>query len=295
MLQTIPDSYESYPEEHPLRYGMRDLFLADPDHHMFQCDLKGSDGWTIGANLSSLGDSTMLDDLRYGIKPASRICYMLRHGNGSLIRKPRDEVKELLKEVKKSDWDYFACKVGIWGICYLMGVDLLAEEIMEESQGKMVMSRKEVEEFRQAVYSGYNVKLWHTAMQSRLSKSPYLTVPSGHKRRFFARKADILGQALAHEPQANTTYATNLAAWKLWRDSENRIRKDDGTTSLRIEPFHQVHDALIGQFHISDTTWAINKIKTYFDNTFIIAGIPICIPFEGNFGKNWAQLDVGSI
>jgi len=281
---------------------------------MFQCDLKGSDGWTIGANLASLGDSTMLDDLRHGIKPASRICYMLRHGNGSLIRKPRDEVKELLKEVKKSDWDYFACKVGIWGICYLMGVDLLAEEIMEESQGKMVMSRKEVEDFRQAVYSGYNVKLWHTAMQSRLSKSPNLTVPSGHKRRFFARKTDILGQALAHEPQANTTYATNLAAWKLWRDPENRIRtkkndnastggfsKNNVTSSresvcnLRIEPLHQVHDALIGQFKITDTAWAINKIKTYFDNTFIIAGIPICIPFEGNFGKNWADLNEGTI
>ena len=308
-LQTIPDDYEAYATDHPLRHGMRDLFLADPGYHMFQCDLKGSDGWTIGANLASLGDPNMLDDLRTGIKPASRICYMLRHGNGSLIRKPRDEVKELLKEVKKSDWDYFACKVGIWGICYLMGVDLLAEEIMEESQGKMVMSRSEVEQFRQAVYAGYNVKLWHNAMQIRLAKNPYLTVPSGHKRRFFSRKTDILGQALAHEPQANTTYATNLAAWKLWRDPENRINNQAEAQArilgarqglrqgcaLRAEPFHQVHDALIGQFRIEDTEWAVKKIRSWFDNTFVIAGIPICIPFEGNYGPSWADLSVGNI
>ena len=64
---------------------------------------------------------------------------------------------------------------------------------------------------------------------------------------------------------------------------------------LRIEPFHQVHDALIGQFHKSDTQWAIERIKTYFDNQIIIAGIPITIPFEGNYGKNWADLNEGVI
>ena len=308
MLQTIPDDYESYANDHPLRYGMRDLFLADTGYHMFQCDLKGSDGWTIGANLASLGDPTMLDDLRTGIKPASRICYMLRHGNSSLLRKPREEVKELLKEVKKTDWDYFFCKVGIWGVCYLMGVDLLAEEAMEESQGKLIKTRKEIEEFRQAVLTGYNVKLWHNSMALRLSKKPELISPSGHKRRFFARKGDILGQALAHEPQSNTTYATNLAAWKLWKDPENRVVERTETkgvldvmsnsqsrVSLRIQPLHQVHDALIGQFRKEDTTWAIDKIKSYFDNEIIIAGIPITIPFEGNYGKNWADLSVGVI
>lgn len=293
-LQTIPDNYEFYPTDHPLHHGMRDLFLADVGYHMFQCDLKGSDGWTIGANLATLGDPTMLDDLRAGIKPASRICYMLRHGNGSLLRKHRDEVKELLKEVKKTDWDYFFCKVGIWGVCYLMGVDLLGEECMEESQGKLVKSRSEIEDFRNAVMQGYNIKLWHTAMAARLYKKPELIVPSGHKRRFFSRKADILGQALAHEPQAVTTYATNLAAWKLWRDPDNRVI-ENGKTKLRAEPLHQVHDALIGQFKYEDSEWATNKIRKWFDNPITIAGINITIPFEGNFGVNWADLNEGTI
>ena len=290
-LQTIPDDYESYSNDHPLRYGMRDLFCADQEHWLFQCDLKGSDGWTIGANMAALGDPSMLDDLRYGIKPANRICYLLRHGNGSLLRKGREEVKELLKEIKKSDWDYFACKVGIWGICYLMGPDLLAEEIAQESQGKLWLSRSQVVDFQAAVFAGYpGVKLWHHNREMALAKSPFMTVPSGHKRRFFSRKTDILGQALAHEPQANTTYATNMAAHNLWRDPDNRIGN-----RLRIEPLHQVHDALIGQFRKEDTAWAINKIKQWFNNEIIIAGIPITIPFEGNFGPNWGDLSAGTI
>lgn len=321
-LQTIPDNYESYPDGHPLRSGMRDLFLADPGYHLFQCDLKGSDGWTIGANMAALGDPSMLDDLRTGIKPANRICYLLRHGNSSLYSKPRDEVKHLLKEIKKTDWDYFACKVGIWGICYLMGPDLLAEEIAEESQGKLWLSRKEVVDFQQAVFAGYpGVKLWHRSMENKLMQHPFMTVPSGHKRRFFSRKTDILGQALAHEPQANTTYATNMAAYRLWTDNENRIPGaqtwrehllDSPTVArnplplgqsvptsmavdLRIQPLHQVHDALIGQFRIEDTPWAISKIKSYFDNTITIAGIPIIIPFEGNYGPSWGNTDLGTI
>src|SRR5437016_8397595 len=48
-LHTIPDENVLRSLDHPLRRGMRDLFLADEGFYMFQCDLKGSDGWTIGA------------------------------------------------------------------------------------------------------------------------------------------------------------------------------------------------------------------------------------------------------
>lgn len=289
-LQTIPDSYLSLPEGHPLRQGMRDLFLADEGYYMFQCDLKGSDGWTVGAHLASLGDSSMLDDLRANIKPASRICYMLRHGNSSLIGKTRNEVKELLKEIKKDDWDYFASKVGIWGICYLMGPDLLAKQIAEESYGKIWLSRSEVKDFHNAVFAGYNVRLWHRWMENTLSRKPELLSPSGHLRRFFDRKESRLGQALAHEPQSVTTFATNLAAYKLWTDKENRVDKQ-----LIIKPLHQVHDALIGQFPIDKTEWARQKLHIYFNNQITIAGTPITIPFDGSYGTSWGNLDKGTI
>lgn len=302
-LQTIPDKDKSKPDGHPLREGMRHLFKADPGYHMFQCDLSGADGWTIGANLAALGDRTMLDDLRAKIKPAAKICYMLRHGNNSLLGKSREEQKELLKEIKKEDWDYFACKQGIWGTCYLMGHDTLIKVIAIQSEGKMWLSKKEVADFQNAVFSAYKVKLWQDWMQRKLSTKPELVACNGFKRRFFARPNEALGQALSHEPQVITTYATNQAMHKLWRDPENRIINQSDSVGisnanrcrLRIEPLHQVHDALIGQFKIEDTSWAVDRIKSYFDNPVVVAGIKLIIPFEGNYGESWGNLNAGTI
>jgi len=285
-LQTIPDHNPLRPVGHPLHEGMRDLFVADPSHYLFQCDLSGADGWTVGAHLYSLGEHTMLDDLKAKIKPAAAIAYLLRHGNESLKGKQRDEIKDLLKEVKKDDYDYFMCKCGIWGICYLMGVDRLSDLIFTQSEGRLILSRSDVKNFRDAVFARYHPDKWHRATQDKLSKQPYppkLVSASGHTRMFFGRFNEILGQALANEPQENTTYATNLAVFRLWHDPENRLGK-----KLKIEPLHQVHDALVGQFRISDTAWAITKIKSYFDNPLIIAGLPITIPFSGAYGTNWA-------
>lgn len=299
-LQTLPDKDALKPEGHPLRTGMRDLCTADPGHWCGQCDLRGSDGWTIGAHLNRLGAPTMLEDLRFGIKPASRICYMLRHGVASLRGLSREETKSLLKEVKKEDWDYFACKVGIWGICYLMGPDLLSDQILEESEGRIALSRTQVAEFHRAVFEGYHVKLWHDWMKRQLAQSPVLMCPSGTKRRFFGRPDEILGVALATEPQNTTTYVTNLAAYRLWMDPENRVAdKYVGTPAVhvpfRVEPLHQVHDALIVQFHIEDTAWAVGKLNEWFNNPITIAGQSITIPFEGNYGPSWGQLDKGTI
>jgi hypothetical protein len=72
---------------------------------------------------------------------------------------------------------------------------------------------------------------------------------------------------------------------------ENRLPNK----SFRIIPLHSVHDALIGQFRIEDTQWAVGKIKSYFANEIIIAGLPITIPFEGHYGRSWGEQDQGEI
>lgn len=293
-LQTVADTNTLKSVGHPLHLGMRDLFRADSECYLAQCDLKGADGWTIGAHLNSLGDPSMLLDLQAGIKPAARICYMLRHGLHSLQGRPRAEVKDLLKEVKSDDWDYFGCKQGIWGLCYLMGPDLLATVIAKQSEGKVWMSRTEVGKFRDAVFTAYRIRTLHDAVERRLSVKPETQTFTGHRRRFFARKSDQLGQALAHEPQFFTTYATNLAMYRLWTDRENRICLE-GRQSLRCEPIHQVHDALITQFKTSDTTWASDKIKQWFNNQIIIAGQVLTVPFDGKYGTSWGTLKEGVI
>jgi hypothetical protein len=179
-----------------------------------------------------------------------------------------------------------------------MGPDLLADQIFEESSGKVVMTREEVKRFHHTVMEGYKLKLWHNATEKALAFSPTLTSASGNKRRFYGRPTDILGKALSQEPQNNTTYATNLAALKLWNDPENRVSDrmvGDRKIPFIIEPLHQVHDALLGQFPIERAAWAVGKINEWFDNPIEIAGQRITIPFEGAYGPSWGQLDKGKI
>ena len=304
-MQTVSDSWELDDEELVLMTeGLRNLYQADPGCYLFQCDLKGSDGWTVGAHMAALGDRTMLDDLLGGLKPAQTVAYILRHPTTPLTDIPRDQLKVMLKEVKKEDQDYYICKQLIWGKCYLMGPRKASDQVFKETYGKIHMGEERAREFQAAVTKRYNVSLWHTACTNLIAKQSYppkLKSAGGQIRRFFGRQREILGEWLAHEPQANTTYATNLALYRLWNDPDNRLatvtndaeRKSalnsNGIHStLRIEPLHQVHDALLGQFKIEDTEWAIGKIKSYFANTLMIAGIPIVIPFEGNYGTDWA-------
>lgn len=281
-LQTIPNDNNLKPKNHPLHQGLRDLFIADDNHYLFQCDLAGADGWTVGAHLAALGDPTMLDDLRAKLKPAAVICYMFRHGNHSLQGKSRDEIKELLKEVKKEDYDYFACKQGIWGTCYLMGAMKLADVILIQSEGKVLLSKADVTSFQNAVFARYNVRLWHRWMANQLSKRPELVNSFGHHRRFWGRSTEILGQALANEPQEVTTYVTKLALHNMWNDPENR----DGL-KLKVEPLHTVHDSLISQSKKELKDWTIIKLNQWFDNEITVAGIRLKIPFSGEIGNNW--------
>lgn len=150
------------------------------------------------------------------------------------------------------------------------------------------------------------------------------------KRRCYEADHETWKEFLADEPQENTTYATNLALHKLWHDPTNRIPELDNnallphatennetirqqtttmvdeseerqirtssgssrrrTGSLIIEPLHQVHDALIGQFPRDRTEWAVSKIRSYFHNPLHIAGTELVIPFEGSYGPSWGEL-----
>lgn len=287
-LQTIPDENELKLDVSPLRYGMRDLLTADDGCYLAKCDLRGADGWTVGANLASLGDSTMLDDLRFGLKPASILCFARRHGVASISGKSREELAILCREVKKSDWDYFAYKQCIWGFCYLMGVRKASQHVFTVSEGSVSVSGEDMQQAKDMLLRRYRIDLWWKAMEKKLYSQPYppkLLSPSGHTRKFFGRKADILGEALAHEPQSVTTYATNSAVYKCWMDPENRTPSG----GLRIEPIHQVHDEFLSQFKIKDTDWALGKIRSWFETPITIAGIQVTIPADGAYGTNWAM------
>jgi len=291
--QTISSDWD-LPEESLLSEGLRTLYIADQGCWIAKCDLKGADGWTIGARLASLGDSTMLDDLLVGLKPAQVVAYIFKYGAADIAVSTRDEIKQLVKKINKDDWEYFFSKKGAWGTCYTMGAKRLAEEAFIESYGKINLSESEVKVFQRAIRSRYNYELYQSHYQRVLDSTrgiPTLTAASGQVRRFYGRKEQILGELVSFEPQANTTYAVNLATLRLWEDQDNRT----SANSLRVEPLLSVHDELVMQFKQADTEWAVDKIRSWFNNVIEIAGTKLVIPYDGSYSPSWGDSSIGNI
>lgn len=266
----------------------RDLFLADDDYHLFQCDLSGADGWTVAAHCARLGDERMLEDLKAGIKIAKVIALMFLKGpNVSTL--PRDELKAMCALVSSDDPIYFGSKCCQHGTNYGMGKVLLSQTIFIQSEGEVNIPASDADRLQRFYHLRYpGVSRWQRWVQEQLNTTKRMTSASGHTRRFFGRPTDhdTLKEALSNEPQENTTYATNLAAWRLWHDPDNR--RESG--ALIVEPLHQVHDALVGQFRKDDTEFAITRIKQWFNNQLEIANQRLVIPFEGYYGRSWGEL-----
>lgn len=287
-LQTIPDEDTNYPEGHLLRPGFRDMFLADEGYEMFQCDLAGADTWTVAAHAKRLGDSLMMEDLLNGIKVAKLLVIAIKGNQEVMGIKDVPTLKRLCSEVSKEDPMYFASKQGIHGTHYGMKKMTLSARIFIESQGKINVPASMCEKIQQLYLRRYpGVLSWQRWVANELRTKRQISSASGHTRRFFGNPHEdtVLNSALSDEPQNNTTYATNRAALNLWLDPENK--RPDG--SLIIEPLHQVHDALVGQWPVGVRDWAKAKVRSYFNNELTIAGLRLVIPFSGQFGKNWKE------
>ncbi len=273
---------------------LRRLFRADEGHEFFQLDLAGADGWTVAAHSKRFGDATMLDDYLYGIKPARVIAYMYLHGaeSSKMDRDALHVASKYIGTTPDTEYLYFTCKRVQHGTNYLLGTSTMADQILKDSF-KMTGNPLYVEpKTCAALQHLYNirykgVKAWQSWVEQELRTKGKLGCASGHVRTFFGRRTghDTLRSATAHEPQANTTYVTNMALLKLWEDPLNR--RSDG--SLIIEPLHQVHDALCGQWPIAMRDFAIERLKYYFSEPVTIANQLIHIPFEGNYGPSWEE------
>ena len=286
------------------------MFTAPfPDHHIFQCDLAGADGWTVACHCASLGDATMLEDYRFGLKPANIIANMYQHG-AETMKWTREQFKAAAKSVDKNGWLYFACKRVQHASNYKVSPPTIQDTVLKDSYklgGEPIFIPIQTCERLQMLYYGrYSaVPRWHMRCSAFLNSTGQLKSASGHTRTFFGRKQDVgtLKEYLADEPQENTTWCCNMALWRSWNDPENRECEGQCEKELPfpicecekrrliVKPMHQMHDAVIGCFPTDRTEWALPKIKSYFDNPITIAGITVTVPFEGGYGRSWGELD----
>jgi DNA polymerase I-like protein with 3'-5' exonuclease and polymerase domains len=206
-----------------------------------------------------------------------------------------DRMFPLVKQLA-GEWLYLGCKRVQHGSSYMMGIPTMVLNILidsfKESGSPIYMEHSTAKLLQNAMFSRYpGIQAWHNWAQSKLVADGQLDAASGQNRVFFGRRYgtglnETVKEFLAHRPQSNTTHATNLAALNLWQDPLNR--RPDG--SLIIEPLHQIHDALLGQYPTKLRQWAHERIRSYFNNTLTIAGRDVVIPFELTSGPNWGNL-----
>lgn len=274
---------------------LRVLYLPDDGYTYGQFDLSGADGWTVAAHCAKHGDPTMLNDYLFGIKPAKVIALMYQHGK-EVATWSREKILSEGRDIgstKDTEWLYFACKRVQHGSNYGLGTRTMSLQIMKDSDKlfgtPIYLTPTECQALQDLyLHSRYlGVNSWQNWVKKQIIDHQRLGCASGHIRRFFGRKTDnkTYQSALSHEPQANTTYATNLAMLNLWRDPENR----EGD-SLIVQPLHQVHDAICVQWPKDKTAWATRKVLEWFDNPLVIAGQDITIPVEGEYGRSWGEL-----
>ena len=108
---------------------------------------------------------------------------------------------------------------------------------------------------------------------------------------------------------------------RLWNDPSNRLSHIEGGTSINsrralvmadgsthevpvgtqlpqrllsrgtllVEPLHQVHDALCGQWPQFVREWGRKKVREWFQNPLTIASTTLTIPFDGAYGPSWGE------
>ena len=292
----------------------RRFFLPPPGMDIHQYDLSGADAWTVAAWAAKFRDDAMLEDLRAGIKPHAMVVLMHWEGN-SVNLLDRATLKSKCKQVDKDGWEYAAGKKVVHMSNYLGQDRTMSASILKDSckelpddltQFKpMVVPTAECRRLQDKCFFQryWGVGEWHSWWQRLLEGDGEFTSTTGHRRQFLGKRLKVgggvdrktHGEALAHEPQFNTTLATLLAIWKSWTDLDNHTtipHPHNPTTtipSLRARPVHSVHDSAVWAAATTDRDWVRTRARAWFANPLLIAGQSITIPVEGECGSSWGM------
>ena len=280
---------------------LRNCFIADPGNDFFQYDLAGADAWTVAADLKALGFPQMFNHLKQGIKPSKNVILAMRYGLGVVKSWKDADWKAHQHEVDGDDIMYLCSKRVQHGTNYGMEVGTLIATILKDSIKEMVVKgkgkpirlsaieAKKLQQLYLTLYCGGQRRKW---IVERLKDKGYLDCANGTRRKFFSIRnrnhidSTVTREALCNEPQANTTYVTNMAACNMFYDFENR--RANG--SLKVEPLQTIHDALTGQWPQEIREWALPKLREWFNITITIHGIEVTIPADGGWGTSWKDL-----
>lgn len=289
---------------------VRSCFVADDDCQFFQYDLSGADAWTVAADCCAMGNDKMLKHLLYGIKPSIVIVLLNQFGQDTYrwdISELKTQHDIMLKRCKTEPpliRTYVSSKACQHGTNYGMQPPLMAALQLERSVTGWVENQingntydpnftaihsTTMARLQKLYIDYYGIELRNEYLARQLCNHGYIQAASGQRRHFLnIRNRSHIDQATiriaaSFEPQANTTYVTNLALTRMYYDKENRTKNNN----LKCEPLLMVHDALGGQSRNHHLQFSQARMSYWFENQLIINNQQISIPVEGGWGPNW--------
>ena len=275
----------------------QDLFLADEDKWWLKADLEGADSWTVAAQLVALGDTTLLDDLKRGMKPAQVLAIAMLFGT-KLITAPVEELltyKSKLKDITKDEikakgdpgkTTYHIAKRINHGSCYGLREVGMHKNIFKDSDGELWITPGECRTYRSLLFQRYPYEGLSNAMQTKMISDGYLDSAAGTRRHFLDRNDhNKIRDMLAHLPQAHTTFTANKVIERLFYNGINRDHND----KLILEPVNQVHDETDLMFEKGYESWVQQIFAGVSTVTLDVWGTEITIPFEAKYGPNWGS------
>lgn len=275
----------------------RDLFKADDGLLWLKADLEGADSWTVAAQCAALGDSTMLEDLKAGVKPAQALAIAHLFGH-HLISAPASEIasyKKQLKDATKHEEEsrgpgratYNVMKAVSHGSNYGMQKHTMHQNIFKTSAGELWIDPEDCVRFQNLYLKRYKgiVKV-HESMVHLMNSQGYLDSFGGTRRYFMGRKDNMMVRTmLSHIPQANTSYTTNRLIERVFYWSENRYANNP--RRLIMEPVNQVHDETDLLLPAGQLDYCRELFWKMVDIPCECWGVKFTIPFEANYGPNW--------
>lgn len=273
----------------------RDLYEAGRGMSWGKCDLEGADAWTVAGQLAVLGDNTMLNDLKAGLKPA-QILALARIVGDDAVTFSQAELKALLKihkpflKTKDGKQIYDTAKAVSHGTNYMMQAPTMHVTIFQKSKAELYVPVRECEKLRLLYLRRYRgLEKLYSHIPTLINSHGYLDCPSGMRRVFFGRNDNHRTRVgLALLPQNNTALATNRALHNLFYQPYNRRA---GSVELVIQPMNQVHDEADLAFHESELPQVREIFAKASDFTSEVWGVKFKIPFDPNYGSNWGECE----
>lgn len=255
---------------------IRSQFVASPNHYLLQLDLSQAETWCV----AYLANEVNMKD--YLIR---KIIHEMTAS--AIFNTP----VELVTKIQR-----FLGKKGNHSLSYKSSIGMLVKSINAESDKPpyVTVSYKEGKIIYDGWHSLYNLRTWHSEIESILSNSSRtLVTPYGRTRTFYAQWGEeMFKEAIAYVPQSTVADHLNGAIQPELGIKGGLIevhRQFHKTGAIRLT--NQSHDSFICECPRTSYKEIAEQLYNLIHRPLVINGETFTIPVDCEYGERFGELE----